>query len=54
MPKPSVLTEPEDDPIPVANDLDIEILTDQMIECGESSQDVLDISAVTVWRQETK
>ena len=47
MPGPSVLLEPECNPIPDADALVIEILTDQMIDFGGSSTDALDIFAVT-------
>ena len=47
MPEPSVLLEPEDVPVPDADDLVIEILTDQTIDFGESLTDVLEIFAVT-------
>ena len=44
VPETSVLLEPEDVPIPDADDLVIEILTEQM---NESSKDVLEIFAAT-------
>ena len=53
VPQPSVVPEqsmvpgPEVTPIPVSDDLVIEILIDQMIDFGESSTDVLEIFAVT-------
>ena len=44
VPEPSVLPEPEEVPIPDADDLVIEILIDQMVAFDESSTDVLEIS----------
>ena len=45
--KPSVLPEPEEVPIPDADDLVPDILTDQMIDFDESSTDAPGIFAVT-------
>ena len=47
VPEQSVLHEPEDVPIPEADDLVIEIFTEKMIAFDESSTDVLEIFAVT-------
>ena len=47
VPEPSVLLQPEDFPIPDADDMVIEISTDQMIDFDGSSTDVLEIFAVT-------
>ena len=47
VPEPSVLLEPEDVPIPDADDQVIEIWADQMIDLDASSTDVLEIVAVT-------
>ena len=47
VPEPSNLPEPEDLPIPGAEHLVSEILTDQMIDFDESSTDVLVIFAMT-------
>ena len=47
VPEPSVLLEPEDVSTPDADDLVIEILTDQVIDFDESSTDVLEIFAET-------
>ena len=51
MPEPSVVPEPEDIPIPDADDLVIKILIDQMIDSDESSTDALEIFAATVGDQ---
>ena len=45
--EPSMVLEPEDIPIPDADDLVIEILTGQMIDFDESATDVLENFAVT-------
>ena len=45
--EPSIVHEPEDIPIPDADDVVIEILTDQMIDLDESATDLLEIFAVT-------
>ena len=45
--EPCVLLEPEDVPIPDADDLVIEILIDQMNDFDEGSTDALEIFAVT-------
>ena len=42
MPEPSVLLEPEDTSIPDADELVIEIFTDQMIDFDECSTDALE------------
>ena len=47
MPEPSVLLEPEDILNPDADDLVIEILTDEMFDFDESSAEALEIFAVT-------
>ena len=51
MPEPSVVPEPEDIPIPDADDLVIKILIDQMIDSDGSSTDALEIFAATVGDQ---
>ena len=47
VPGPSVLLEPEDIPTHDADDLVIEIVTDQTIDFDESSTDALEIFAAT-------
>ena len=51
VPEPSVVPEPEDIPIPDADDLVIKILIDQMLDSDESSTDALEIFAATVGDQ---
>ena len=53
VPEPRVLPEPEGVPIPGADDLVIEILTDQMVDFDNASTDVLEIFAVSGEGQET-
>ena len=47
VPEPRVVLDPEDNPIPDADDLVIEILTDQVIDFDESSTDALKIFVAT-------